>query len=182
LTLGYINLPALAALVAGRLATVRLGVTVAHWLPRGFWQGYSRCFWSLTSFVLGVDVKRAVGRRRDGSPRRPAGQPLSAPLLRAGLYRTASGSGTEIPQDDGSTDVVEARQRGQTFDRAGFKFGGGSSIHVARSQSVSLVRCISSLIVQSGIVSSIARPRQSRLLTEALATNEADASRATATR
>jgi uncharacterized membrane protein YfcA len=32
-TLGYINLPALAALVAGTLVTVRLGVAVAHWLP-----------------------------------------------------------------------------------------------------------------------------------------------------
>jgi uncharacterized membrane protein YfcA len=31
--LGYINLPALAALVAGTLVTVRLGVAVAHWLP-----------------------------------------------------------------------------------------------------------------------------------------------------
>lgn len=31
-TLGYINLPALAALVAGTLVTVRLGVAVAHWL------------------------------------------------------------------------------------------------------------------------------------------------------
>ncbi|WP_194460275.1 sulfite exporter TauE/SafE family protein [Bradyrhizobium sp. CCBAU 53421] len=31
--LGYINLPALAALVAGTLLTVRLGVAVAHWLP-----------------------------------------------------------------------------------------------------------------------------------------------------
>ncbi|MBR0794890.1 sulfite exporter TauE/SafE family protein [Bradyrhizobium jicamae] len=30
---GYINLPALAALVAGTLVTVRLGVAVAHWLP-----------------------------------------------------------------------------------------------------------------------------------------------------
>jgi uncharacterized protein len=32
-TLGYINLPALAALVAGALVTVRIGVAVAHWLP-----------------------------------------------------------------------------------------------------------------------------------------------------
>jgi uncharacterized membrane protein YfcA len=31
--LGYINLPALAALVAGTLVTVRVGVAVAHWLP-----------------------------------------------------------------------------------------------------------------------------------------------------
>ena len=31
--LGYINLPALIALVAGTLLTVRLGVAVAHWLP-----------------------------------------------------------------------------------------------------------------------------------------------------
>jgi uncharacterized membrane protein YfcA len=31
--LGYINLPALAALVAGTMVTVRLGVAVAHWLP-----------------------------------------------------------------------------------------------------------------------------------------------------
>jgi uncharacterized membrane protein YfcA len=31
--LGYINLPALAALVVGTLMTVRLGVAVAHWLP-----------------------------------------------------------------------------------------------------------------------------------------------------
>ena len=31
--LGYINLPALAALVAGTMVTVRLGVVVAHWLP-----------------------------------------------------------------------------------------------------------------------------------------------------
>jgi uncharacterized protein len=31
--LGYINLPALLALVAGTLVTVRLGVAVAHWLP-----------------------------------------------------------------------------------------------------------------------------------------------------
>ena len=31
--LGYINLPALAALVAGTLVTVRFGVAVAHWLP-----------------------------------------------------------------------------------------------------------------------------------------------------
>jgi len=31
--LGYIHLPALAALVAGTLVTVRLGVAVAHWLP-----------------------------------------------------------------------------------------------------------------------------------------------------
>ncbi|TWC00224.1 putative membrane protein YfcA [Bradyrhizobium macuxiense] len=31
--LGYINLPALAALVAGTFVTVRLGVAVAHWLP-----------------------------------------------------------------------------------------------------------------------------------------------------
>src|SRR6476661_4794965 len=30
--LGYINLPALIALVAGTLLTVRLGVAVAHWL------------------------------------------------------------------------------------------------------------------------------------------------------
>jgi uncharacterized protein len=32
-TIGYINLPALAALVLGTLVTVRLGVAVAHWLP-----------------------------------------------------------------------------------------------------------------------------------------------------
>jgi uncharacterized membrane protein YfcA len=32
-TVGYINLPALAALVLGTLVTVRLGVAVAHWLP-----------------------------------------------------------------------------------------------------------------------------------------------------
>jgi uncharacterized membrane protein YfcA len=31
--LGYINVPAFIALVAGTLLTVRLGVTVAHWLP-----------------------------------------------------------------------------------------------------------------------------------------------------
>ena len=31
--LGYINLPALIALIAGTLLTVRLGVAVAHWLP-----------------------------------------------------------------------------------------------------------------------------------------------------
>jgi uncharacterized membrane protein YfcA len=31
--LGYINLPALAALVAGTLVTTRFGVAVAHWLP-----------------------------------------------------------------------------------------------------------------------------------------------------
>jgi uncharacterized protein len=31
--LGYINLPALAALIAGTLVTVRLGVAAAHWLP-----------------------------------------------------------------------------------------------------------------------------------------------------
>jgi uncharacterized membrane protein YfcA len=31
--LGYINLPALVALIAGSLLTVRLGVAVAHWLP-----------------------------------------------------------------------------------------------------------------------------------------------------
>jgi uncharacterized protein len=31
--LGYINLPALLALVAGTLVTVRLGVAAAHWLP-----------------------------------------------------------------------------------------------------------------------------------------------------
>ena len=31
--LGYINLPGLAALVAGTLVTVRVGVAVAHWLP-----------------------------------------------------------------------------------------------------------------------------------------------------
>jgi uncharacterized protein len=31
--LGYINLPALIALVAGTLLTVRLGVAFAHWLP-----------------------------------------------------------------------------------------------------------------------------------------------------
>jgi uncharacterized protein len=31
--LGYIHLPALAALVAGTLVTVHLGVAVAHWLP-----------------------------------------------------------------------------------------------------------------------------------------------------
>jgi uncharacterized protein len=31
--LGYINLPALIALVAGTLLTVRLGVAAAHWLP-----------------------------------------------------------------------------------------------------------------------------------------------------
>ncbi|MCP1845578.1 putative membrane protein YfcA [Bradyrhizobium sp. USDA 4524] len=31
--LGYINLPALAALVAGTLVTVRIGVAAAHWLP-----------------------------------------------------------------------------------------------------------------------------------------------------
>ena len=31
--LGYIDLPALIALVAGMLFTVRLGVAVAHWLP-----------------------------------------------------------------------------------------------------------------------------------------------------
>ena len=32
-TVGYINLPALVAVVAGTLLTVRLGVAVAHWLP-----------------------------------------------------------------------------------------------------------------------------------------------------
>jgi uncharacterized membrane protein YfcA len=32
-TVGYIHLPALAALVGGTLLTVRLGVVVAHWLP-----------------------------------------------------------------------------------------------------------------------------------------------------
>ncbi len=32
-TVGYIHLPALAALVAGTLLTVRPGVSVAHWLP-----------------------------------------------------------------------------------------------------------------------------------------------------
>ena len=32
-TIGYINLPALAALVLGTLFTVRFGVAVAHWLP-----------------------------------------------------------------------------------------------------------------------------------------------------
>jgi uncharacterized protein len=31
--LGYINVPALLALIAGTLLTVRLGVAVAHWLP-----------------------------------------------------------------------------------------------------------------------------------------------------
>jgi uncharacterized protein len=31
--LGYINLPALIALVAGTLLTVRLGVAAADWLP-----------------------------------------------------------------------------------------------------------------------------------------------------
>ena len=30
---GYINLPAMVALIAGTLLTVRLGVAVAHWLP-----------------------------------------------------------------------------------------------------------------------------------------------------
>jgi uncharacterized protein len=32
-TVGYIHLPALAAMVVGTLLTVRLGVAVAHWLP-----------------------------------------------------------------------------------------------------------------------------------------------------
>ena len=43
--LGYINVPAFIALVAGTLLTVRLGVTVAHRCRRGSWQDYFRCSW-----------------------------------------------------------------------------------------------------------------------------------------
>jgi len=42
--LGYINLPALAALVAGTLVTVRLGVAFAHWLPSQILAGFFALF------------------------------------------------------------------------------------------------------------------------------------------
>jgi uncharacterized membrane protein YfcA len=50
--LGYINVPALAALVAGTLVTVRLGVAVAHWLPSRVLAGLFALFLSLNGAHL----------------------------------------------------------------------------------------------------------------------------------
>jgi uncharacterized protein len=56
--LGYINLPALAALVAGTLVTVRLGVAVAHWLPSRVLAGLFSLFLVLNGGHLLYSVVR----------------------------------------------------------------------------------------------------------------------------